>query len=131
MPPLIITTASGDTHAVAVEPSSVVSVQGEAGNIVLSDVVRVETIDVVQAAEPVAPAEPNTPPDETVPAEVTELTLQDAIDAITSHAEANDVAKLLGVEGFEEKKPNLDAKREALKAAVAALPPEQPKTDEA
>lgn len=120
MPAVIITTASGDTHAVSVEPSSTVSVQGAAGNITLSDVVRVETIDVVQAAEPVAPVEPNTPP-------VEEPTLQDAIDAISSHAEANEAAKVFDVTGFEERSPKLADKKAALTAAVAALA-EQPTT---
>lgn len=50
-----------------------------------------------------------------------ELTLAERIRAVSSHAEANELAAELGVDGFEEKKPALDAKREQLMdAAVKA-----------
>lgn len=55
---------------------------------------------------------------ETTP--VTEpLTLAERIDAVSNHAEANALAEELNVEGFEAKKPPLDAKRAALHDAAA------------
>jgi hypothetical protein len=47
-----------------------------------------------------------------------ELTLADRIDAVTTHAEANELGKELGLE-FEEKKPGIAAKQEALREAAA------------
>lgn len=48
------------------------------------------------------------------------LTLAERIAGIASHADANALAQELGVDGFQEKKPSLDAKREALTAAAEA-----------
>lgn len=60
---------------------------------------------------PAAPASADPP---------TEKTLAERIDAVASHAEANELAVELGVEGFEEKKPALADKRAALQAAATA-----------
>lgn len=57
-----------------------------------------------------------------------EVTLADRIAAVGTHDEANALAAELGVEGFEAKKPALDAKRAALleKAAAADSGSETP-----
>jgi hypothetical protein len=49
-----------------------------------------------------------------------EPTLASRAAAVATHAEANELAAELEVEGFEEKKPNLDAKRAALLEAAEA-----------
>jgi hypothetical protein len=49
-----------------------------------------------------------------------EESLESRIAAVSSHADANALAEELGVEGFEAKKPNLDAKRAALLEAAQA-----------
>jgi hypothetical protein len=50
-----------------------------------------------------------------------EKTLAEKIDAAASHAEMNALAAELGVDGFEEKKPNLNDKRAALHARAQEL----------
>lgn len=47
-------------------------------------------------------------------------TLDERIDAVGSHDGANALAVELGVDGFEAKKPGLDAKKAALREAAAA-----------
>lgn len=47
-------------------------------------------------------------------------TLAERIDAVSSHAEANELATELGVEGFQEKKPGVEAKKQALHDAAKA-----------
>lgn len=49
-----------------------------------------------------------------------EPTLVERIDAVTNHAEANQLATELGVEGFQEKKPGVEAKKQALHEAAKA-----------
>lgn len=49
-----------------------------------------------------------------------EQTLDERIDAVATHAQANALAADLKVEGFEDKKPALDAKKAALREAAAA-----------
>jgi hypothetical protein len=49
-----------------------------------------------------------------------EPTFASRVAALATHAEANELAGELAVEGFEEKKPNLDAKRAALHEAAEA-----------
>lgn len=46
-------------------------------------------------------------------------TLAERIDAVATHAEANELAAELAVEGFEDKKPPLDEKRAALRAKAS------------
>lgn len=55
----------------------------------------------------------------TEPEAPAELTLADRIDAVDSHAAANELGVELGLT-FEEKKPGLDAKKAALLEAAAA-----------
>lgn len=49
-----------------------------------------------------------------------EPTFASRVAAAATHADANELAGELGIEGFEEKKPNLDAKRAALLEAAEA-----------
>jgi hypothetical protein len=48
-----------------------------------------------------------------------EQTVEERIDGVSSHAEANELAAVLGVEGFGKSKPSLAAKKEALHAKAA------------
>lgn len=73
--------------------------------------------------------EPEPEPDEEEPEPGTgeepdaEPTLEERIDAVTTHVDANEIGTELGL-AFEEKTPNIDAKKEALhEAAKAAAEP--------
>src|SRR5581483_357193 len=50
-----------------------------------------------------------------------EPTLADLIEAVASHDDANALAEKLGVEGFKEKKPGVEAKKAALREKAAEL----------
>lgn len=47
--------------------------------------------------------------------------LAERIAAVSSHDEANALASEIGVEGFQDKKPSVDAKKEALSAKAAEI----------
>lgn len=55
-------------------------------------------------------------PFESPPAADAPPTLREEIEAVTSHAQANELAKRLSVEGFEEKSPKVADKKAALLA---------------
>lgn len=58
-------------------------------------------------------------PDEEPEPEPVPVTLAERIDAVTSHAQANELGKELGL-AFEDKKPPVAAKKQALRDAAAA-----------
>lgn len=68
---------------------------------------------VADLLDPAAPAEGGS-------GEPKEQTLDEQIDGVATHAQANALAAELNVEGFEDKKPALDAKKAALREAAAA-----------
>lgn len=80
---------------------------------------RAAVAEILAAAE--AATEEGAPAPDPVPDPPKALTLPEQIDAATTHAELNELAQQLGVEGFEEKKPNLNEKRSQLQAKATEL----------
>lgn len=70
----------------------------------------------------------DTPEAEAETDDETEPTLAERIEAVTSHADANSLGAELGLT-FEEKKPKVDEKKDALREAAASLDETEDETE--